>query len=704
MLFFALATAAALTLPGEADRTITTADELTSALKQESSEGRTFSIKATVTLSCGSESKVIPVEDHTGAAIIRKTFSPISDFAADAGEILQFSGVITRNAPEHPLLARCLSATRIGRAPPPPIRDFHPQLLESQTFDYRPLHLHGVIRDLLADEIDPTFMFLVVRCQDAFIPIPISSSGHLASAADSLIGAEIDMTGVCDPRHIGSRSQIGKFIHPVNESDIVVAGGDKPDAFAAPDIEELVHMSPQAISKQDRHRAAGKVVAVLQGNALVLKTPSGRFLGVRLAKGDSPGYGSLIDVVGFPESDLYRINLSRAMWRPCSRRLDVAESPLSGLSAESLLSDREGRRRFNPMAYGATVRVTGIVRSLSSQGDDDGIFSLECGNFMIPVDASALTNALCEIDAGCTVELTGTCVLESENWRPNLIFPKISRLVVVPRRAGDIRIVSRPPWWNPSRLLAVIGALLLALAAILVWNASLRILAQRRGHELFKSEIAKVASELRVNERTRLAVELHDSITQNLTGVTLQLDAASSARREDPAAADAMLDIARRALQSCLDELRRCLWDLRSEALEEPDFNKAIRIALRQVASRADVSICFSAKRSRISDATAHAILRIIRELATNAVRHGRATKVSVAGKMLPDAMRFVVSDNGTGFDMATAPGPGDGHFGLAGIRERLKALDGSLNIMSSRGSGTRADVCIGITQKPRTT
>ena len=409
----------------------------------------------------------------------------------------------------------------------------------------------------------------------------------------------------------------------------------------------------------------------------------------------------MVDLVGFPESDLYHVNLARALWRPAQQAADVCEGPTNDIrSACRLATEESGRQLYDPHAHGTTVRCRGKVCGLVRPESGNALLNLQDGGTILPIDVSGIPAVLSKVDVGYEVEVTGTCIMESEHWRPNMIFPKIKQMLVVPRTESDIVILARPSWWTPSRLFAVIGALFLSLVGILVWNVSLRVLAQRRGHELFKSQIAKVASELRVGERTRLAVELHDSITQNLTGVTLQLDAASNAHQENPAEADAMLNVARRSLQSCLDELRRCLWDLRSEALEEPDFNQAIRIALKQVSANADVAVRFNIRRNRLSDATAHAILRIIRELVLNAIRHGQATKIRIAGEMLADRIHFAVTDNGCGFETATAPGPGDGHFGLSGIRERLKDLHGTL-LLSSSDEGTRAEVSIDLPAAP---
>lgn len=674
---------------------ISSAAGLTHALSQTTEAGRTFSIQATVTLSCTERSTAFPVADATGAAIIRKEYGPMSGFHAAAGEVLRIDGELRRETAKTPLYAHCLAVERIGRASAPPVAELDPRRLEGPDYDYRPVHLRGVVRDLIADEIDPDFVFVVVRCRDVFLPIPLSTRSKTVARGDALIGSTIELTGVCDPTHIGSRALTGKSIYPINRSDVVITENPEADEFALPDVGRLSQLSPDAISRQDRHSAFGKVAAVLRDRTCVLKTPAGRFVSVRIAKGVLPVCGELIDAVGFPESDLYRINLSRAIWRRSDRRADIPDEPVADATLRALLADAQGRMRFDSSAYGANVRVRGVVHTLPTAEGKDGLIGVANDGYAIPVDVSAVPGAAAGLGVGCEIEVTGAYILESEPWRPNLVFPKIVRAVIVPRRAGDIRLVSRPSWWTVGRLLPVVGALAALLCVIMIWNVSLRILAARRGRELFKSQIAKVASELRVGERTRLAVELHDSITQTLTGVALQLDAAAGAQATDPAAADALHAAARRTLQSSLDELRRCLRDLRSEALEAPDFNQAIRIAIKPVAAGALVTVRFNVSRSRISDATAHAILRIIRELTANAIRHGRATKVRIAGEQLPDCIRFAVADNGSGFDPAAVHGPDEGHFGLSGIRERLRKLHGSMELASAPGKGVRAEIVI---------
>ena len=679
---------------------ITCAADLAKETFVNAAIGSRFDFIAKLTTPGSPNSRSLAVEDDSGAMILYNEHGDHSNFSAASGEIVRVSGKIAIGRRSRRAYADCDLIASVGHTAPVPPRTVTATELLSGDFDCRPVRLRGTVRDVADDEIDPNYIFLILNCDGEMIYVPNSSTAGNREKLNALIGATIEIGGVCAPSYLGGRRQIGRLLQPYGADSLTVINPPGADPFDVPEIRDFTKMRPPEIAALGRHKASGRVIAVWHGDSLLLKTADGKTCRVELAENNPPRFGDCIEAVGFPESDLYRINLTRAIWRPAHKAFDANPDPARTVTIESLMTDTDGRLRFDPYAHGKTIRIRGMVRTIPARGNDDGRLNLECGKFIIPVDVSANPDVTEGVNVGCEIEVTGTCIMESENWRPNLVFPKIKQMVVVVRQSGDIRILTTPPWWTPGKLLIVIGTLLIALLAILIWNAALRTLAERRGRQLFKSQIAKVESGLRVDERTRLAVELHDSITQNLTGVTFQLDAAASARPFDPAAADRHLITARRILQSCLDELRRCLWDLRSEALEERNFNQAIRITLQQVVCKADIGIRFNVNRARLQDATAHAVLRIVRELVTNAICHGKATRVRVAGEMLPEKLHFAVSDNGTGFDPSIAPGPDQGHFGLVGIRERIKNLNGRFEIEAAPGRGTRAKISINLPHK----
>lgn len=277
--------------------------------------------------------------------------------------------------------------------------------------------------------------------------------------------------------------------------------------------------------------------------------------------------------------------------------------------------------------------------------------------------------------------------------------PRFKKLTLLPRTPDDIRILKDIPWWTPARLQGVIAALLCALIGALLWVRSLRALSEKRGHELLQENADKLSETLRVAERTRLAVELHDSISQNLTGVAMELEAAERCSTDCTPSLISHLNSAAGTLRSCRSELKNCIWDLKSNALEEPTIEAAIRKTLVPYLKGVELSIRFTVPRELLTDNTCHSFLSIIRELTVNGIRHGHASVIKIAGAIENNLLLFSVTDNGCGFDPKSAPGINEGHFGLEGISERLSSLGGTLTLRSAPGKGCKAVISINLPQ-----
>ena len=563
--------------------------------------------------------------------------------------------------------------------------------------DYRRVSVEATVTDVLQDETNPKCVFFVLDFDGKTIYAPMktsscNSAGHLAAR---FVGAHVRATGLCDPFVPEPRRQLGRQLYISSIEDIHVISPAPDDPFSVPEIGDTQLMTPPEIAKLGRRKISGTVLASWGGKESLLRTRDGVLARISFAEAPAPRRGENIEAAGLPASDVYRVNLERAVWRKDANLPPFAAQSAVDATAEEIMTDGTGRLSVKPQFHGKNIRISGMARSIYESGGDT-VVSLENGRFMVPVRFKK-TDDSPEIEIGSRVEATGTCILDVDNWRPNAALPQIKGFFVV-CDADGLRVISHPPWWTAGRLLVVIAFLLAAIGAVLVWNASLRRLAERRSRELLKSRVSELKSSLKVSERTRLAAELHDSLAQDLTGVAMEIDAARKWIPPD-SSRDAIrhLDFASNAIDASREELRNCIWDLRGSALDEPDINKAVGFALMPHMGEANLVCRFLVPRSKISDTLAHATIRIIRELATNAVRHGHAKTVRVAGCVDGTTLRFSVEDDGCGFDPATAPGIDQGHFGLLGISERVGALDGTFSMKSCPGKGTRAEVTLPI-------
>ena len=588
--------------------------------------------------------------------------------------------------------ADCFSIEIISRSTPEQIADVSIKDVLSGRYPFRPVRVKGTVRDTFADEIDHKYRHVILSADSESIGLSIPSDKN-TEPLSHLIGAKIRATGCYTPLFSGYRKLSRCEINLGSTNAIEILKPPPADRFSAPSIDSIRLEETASILKLGRHIAKGIVIAVWQRGDFAVRTDNGSIVNVRLAEGSPPSYGDRVEVVGLPDTDLYRINLRRAIWRKIPGGGHTpAKATLT--EAATLFTDGKGHNELKPDFHGQAISLQGTVFGSHSDIMDNGIVRLLCNGFSVTIDSSASPSTIAALQPGCKARISGTYIVKTDSWHPNEPLPRIQEVILVVRDASDIEILEPPPWWTPQRFAILISALFATLMAFLLWNVLLRRLAEKRGRELMQSKLSQVESQLKVQERTRIAVELHDTIAQNLTGVSLEIDSAEQLATKNLEGMMQHLGMAARTLQSCRNELRNCLWDLRSRALEEANLNEAIRRAIAPQISNVELSIRFNVERKHLTDDTAHVLMRIIRELVLNAVRHGEASSVKIAGSLENgDTLLFSVSDNGCGFDPQTRPGVAQGHFGLQGVRERVNQFDGEMNIESAPGKGSRISI-----------
>ena len=682
-----------ITVQANTGTTVSCIAELSRYTSKTPLKGIPFNIIAEVTFPYTNSANSFTIKDTSGSISISDERIDRREKPVVAGNVVHVQG-ITDDTIDGVIYPGCRQLTKLSHnVPHPPTAVSALDFLNGK-YDYQPILIQGLIRDAFKDEIDPEVTFLILSSSNHSIYVVFNSDEPDCIFFNRFVGAQVAVEGLCRPTAHGMRRQIGRFIKAESINSIKILTPPASNPFDIPDISESSHMRAPELTSLDRRRTSGYIIAVMHGGNILLKTLNGKIVRADLAKDSLPHYGQYIEVAGLPETDLYNINLSRAIWRTVSGPPFCEASP-TNVSASFLMSDSQGRLRINTSFHGKNIRICGLVRSLPAIGNNDGCLFIESEGYIIPVDISSAPETLDDVCVGCKIEVVGTCAMIIDNWRPSAPFPRAKGFKIVVRKSNDIAILSYPPWWTSGRLIAVIGGLLAVLCGFFVWNRSLNRLAERRGKELTVETIARVTADLKVGERTRLAIELHDSLSQNLTGVSLEIAAATSLAPKGADLTLQHLNIATKTLKSCRDELRNCIWDLRNDALEQADMNDAIKRTLNPHVNGVNLAVRFNVPRERLSDNTAHALLRIIRELVQNAVRHSNAANIRIAGKLDDEQLLFSVSDDGCGFDPNNVQGVHQGHFGLQGIRERIDLLGGEMTISSTIGHGTKVSISL---------
>lgn len=640
------------------------------------------------------------IADASGSVVVHADTETLP-FTPRPGDILHVEG--HTKMPKRPrTFAVVQKFELVSHGTPPKAQPAKIREILSGRLDSQLTSITGTVRDVCQCDLSPQWTILTLGGDGGTLYVSVPTQRHETLQLEELIGSTVSLTGVSVPSDLSDRKQIGRTYKVADIRSIIRLPTAAEPSRILPDIRDIRNLRPEEIAALGRHRAIGTVLAIWGENRSLVRMDGDLLTRIEFDKGRLPACGDRIEVTGFPESDLFHVNLIRATWKPLPANGNHDEAPLDVTSPRHLLADAQGNRQIDYSYHGRCIRIRGTVIGLPSVGSGNGRLLLQADGFVFPVEATPSTDAFDGIRLGSEVEIVGTCIMEMEDWRPNAVFSRIKGFFIVPHSAADVCIVSNPPWWTARRLTVVIGTLLAALVAIFFWNTSLRRIAERRGRELMREQVERIRATLKTEERTRLAVELHDTLAQNLTGVTMELEAAKRLIDAGKASLLPHLELGSRTLKSCRDELRNCLWDLRSRALEEPDMNTAILRTLKPHADSLSISVRFNVPRRRLSDNLAHGLLRIVRELVINAIRHGRATSVLIAGVLDGNTLRCSVRDNGRGFDPGNAPGILKGHFGLQGIRERIRQLGGTFELDSTPGKGTNARITLE-TDHPRT-
>jgi signal transduction histidine kinase len=226
--------------------------------------------------------------------------------------------------------------------------------------------------------------------------------------------------------------------------------------------------------------------------------------------------------------------------------------------------------------------------------------------------------------------------------------------------------------------------------------AVVQSIANQTGAAIENARLYERAQELAVmQERNRLARDLHDAVTQTLFSASLIADALPTTWESDANEGRQLLKELRQLSRGALAEMRALLLELRPAALVETRLGSLLRQLGEAAAGRSGLVVNVNAAQDCILPAEAHiALYRIAQEALNNIVKHARATHVTIELSCRPSdngqRIELSLSDDGRGFNPEQFP---PDHFGLRNMRERAQAIGAEFNVTSKPGHGTRIQV-----------
>jgi len=657
------------------------------------------------------------VQDATGGVFVDN----VNGRRPEPGDVVEVSGITYAGAFAPTVTAP--SVRKIGTAPLPPAKPASVEQLMSGSEDSQRIEISGIVRDARNDGSRLT-MDLVTG--------GYRFRAYLSVAPDfqpeKLVGAQVRVRGTAAEAHNRSlRQLVAVEVYIPYPADLVVEKSESTNPFDSPVIPlDKLAQFRRGNSLAQRVHVRGAVTFQKPGEYAFLE--DGIFgLQVQSRQRTELLPGEVVDAVGFLSFENYLPVLQDAVFRDTSEPR-VPVNPHSA-TIEELQSG---------LYHADYISLSGKLIELTvSRGRPGttllGVITLvlQTSNFTFTAIANNLAGqaALAAIPIGSVLQVNGICLTQIDSDG------KLESFQILIRNPGDVSIIKRPGWVTPQRLwigFVIVCSVLIVIASWTIMlsrkNSALNFLiAERERAQLalqqandqleervkertaqLKFEItARKESEVQfkavLTERTRLAQELHDTVEQTLTGIALQLDAASRLHDRRPENSLRHLELARSLMAKSQVEVRQSVWDLRSRELEQFDLSTALAEGARQITSGTNVQVHFETRGEprSLPEVVEENLLRIGQEALANIIKHAGATDVNVELQFERQQVSLQVKDNGIGFDLEKAVGPGDGHFGLLGMSERAKRLGGRFILASKPQAGTSVRVEIPLNPSP---
>lgn len=552
------------------------------------------------------------------------------------------------------------TVTDEGTAPLPEPRLVTPEDLASARFHYQLVEIEGVGRAYeVTGENTAT---LELNAQGQIVEVRFDQAPDDPTA---LIDAEVRVRGLAAGAINDRRQLVAPYIRLADGRALSILKPAPADPFAAAAL-PLSALLDAAATRPPPHRVKVRgtaISSVIGGGVFLREDGRSTFVQTDTAVPITPG--DEVEALGFANMGVFSAMLAHGELHV----LDHGEAPAPLLADARML--KSGTCDAELVELDAR-----LVQSLPSEG----ALLVQSGGQNIRVFAPR--DAPRDIEPGSALRLTGLCRVTAIRRDGYRAAPTSYDLWL--RSPQDISILSAPPWWTARRLsLGLASAAAVAVLA-LGWIALLR----RQVAKQLALLQTKAQVEAVQEERQRIAREFHDTLEQELAGLSLRLDAAAT--RVSDGKARGLLEQQRKLLSRLQTETRDFVWDLRDPSRVDSPLPEALRSLLHhlQASTATPLRLTCTGSAEPLPPLVQHHLLRITREAVHNAIKYARASMIQVALDHDANHLRLTVTDDGNGFDVDAANAL-DGHFGIRGIKERVRKIGAELQIKSAPGSGT---------------
>jgi signal transduction histidine kinase len=591
-------------------------------------------------------------------------------------DVLDIKGVTSAGQ-----FAPCVRATevrKVGWTNPPPPRPATYQQLITGALDAQYIKIRGVVRECWPARPGDDTWRIVLFADGGIIPVRVP----LPQDPQVQVDAEVTIEAVCLYEFNQRRQAISPVLQVTHGVSIQVNKPAPSNPYAAP-IRSSASLLQYSHEIPYGHRVHVRgVVTCSEPGSLVWIRDESSGLRIQTRQTDELHPGDEIDVLGFPGYGSSIPILEDAVYR----KIGMLPSPppfalTNPLEAydhqDDLVSIKARLTEIQPVLNGLVLNL------MQSNTVFKAVLNLSLNSRQLP-----------SWQPGSWVRVVGICDVIYNSSTPVMGIWHPQSFQILLRSPADLVVLEAPSWWTATHLmflLSIFAGGSLGVAGGVALLARRRLNEQARRRTMAEAEFAAILA-----ERNRLAREIHDTLAQGLAATSVQLQLAKVHMNGVAGPARQHLEVAEELVRNSLEEARNSIWNMRPQVLETSSLSGALKSILEKLSEGVlrETHLDVTGRERRLAAVIETNILRIGQEAIANAVNHAAAHTLHVKLHFGEKDFSLIVSDDGKGFDPNNPP-PSKGGFGLVGMRERARALNGKLTIHAAPNQGTQVNLWV---------